>query len=307
MKWLLMITLILSFETFGEENMSKPEEVTTESKLEEQVKTQNEKENEMINFNSLKKILKNDILEGEVQKKVDTVQKIKEERKDAEISKNFFPTKDDIWGFLSEYWLIRSAQDLKWDFEKPDYGIKEAINTLFRSQALIEKRIKILIINSPNLSHLALPGNNNESIFLISLPFIRTLDLTKQEIALMVLEDYLRLEAGYFVKYVSTKELNDVLGKNYFGRTMDVKEINKVLQNYSDFVAKKGFTFQEQYEVTKKMDNLLRSQMNLWTSYGQLISKIDRLVKMNLMYEHYIKLYPSPEMQLKWLNPKESK
>lgn len=296
--------LLIGFrlESVAQEDMTKSENVLTE-----QVKTQPEKENEMINFKSLKKILKNDLLEGEVQKKVETVEKIKVERKDAEINKNFFPIKEDIWGFISEYWLIKSAQDLKWDFEKPDYGLKEAVNTIFRSQSLIEKKIKILIINSPNLSHLAIPGNNNESIFLISLPFIRSLDLTKQEIALMILEDYLRLEAGYFVKYVATKELNDVVGKNYFGRTMDIKEISKVHQNYNDFIAKKGFSFQEQYEITKKMDTLLRSQMNLWTAYGQMISKIDRLVKMNLMFEHYIKLYPSPEMQLKWLSPKESK
>lgn len=280
---------------------------TNMSKTEEMVKTQPEKESEMINFNSLKKILKNDLLEGEVQKKVETVEKIKEERKDAEISKNFFPTKEDFWGFISEYWLVQSAQELKWDFDKPDYGLKEAIINVFRTQSLIEKKLKILIINSPNLSHLAIPGHNNEAIFLISLPFIRSLDLTKQEIALMVLEDYLRLEAGYFVKYVSTKELSEILGKNFFGRSMDVKEVNKIVQNYNEFISKKGFSFQEQYEITKKMDSLLRSQMPLWTSYGQMISKIDRLVKMNLMFEHYIKLYPSPEMQLKWLNPKESK
>lgn len=298
MTWRLGIILFFCCHALAQDNMSKPEDM---------VKTQPEKENELINFNSLKKILKNDLLEGEVQKKVDTVEKIKEERKDAEISKNFFPTKEDIWGFISEYWLVKSAQDLKWDFEKPDYGLREAVITVFRSQSLIEKKIKILIINSPNLSHLAIPGNNNESIFLISLPFIRSLDLTKQEIALLLLEDYFRLEAGYFVKYVATKELNEVLGKNFFGRNMDIKEIDKVLQNYNDFIAKKGFSFQEQYEITKKMDTLLRSQMNLWTSYGQMISKIDRLVKMNLMFEHYIKLYPSPEMQLKWLNPKETK
>lgn len=295
---ILIGTFLFLFNSFAQDNMSKPEEM---------VKTQPEKESEMINFNSLKKILKNDLLEGEVQKKIETVEKIKEERKDAEISKNFFPTKEDIWGFISEYWLVQSAQDLKWDFEKPDYGLKEAVNTVFRSQSLIEKKIKILIINSPNLSHLAIPGNDNESIFLISLPFIRSLDLTKQEIALMILEDYLRLEAGYFLKYVSTKELSEVAGKNFSGRAMDVKEVSKIIKNYNEFIAKKGFTFQEQYEITKKMDTLLRSQMNLWTSYGQMISKIDRLVKMNLMFEHYIKLYPSPEMQLKWLNPKDSK
>lgn len=294
----LMAIIFYCLNLSAQSNMSKPEEM---------VKTQPEKENEMINFNSLKKILKNDLLEGEVQKKVETVERLKEERKDNEVSKNFFPTKEDFWGFISEYWLIQSAQDLKWDFDKPDYGLREAISNVFRSQSLIEKKLKILIINSPNLSHLAIPGHNNESIFIISLPFIRSLDLTKQEIALMVLEDYLRLEAGYFVKYVATKELNEILGKNFYGRSMDIKEINKIVQNYNEFISKKGFTFQEQYEITKKMDGLLRSQMPLWSSYGQMISKIDRLVKMNLMFEHYIKLYPSPEMQLKWLNPKESK
>ncbi|MFZ4712301.1 MAG: hypothetical protein ACOYL6_01200 [Bacteriovoracaceae bacterium] len=292
-KWLFLL-LIFSLASFAQEAEVTPIPVE---------KTQVEKEAENINFDSLKKVLKNDLLDKEVKKKVDIVQQIKVENKEKELQRFFYPVKEDFWSFFSELWLVKNIQDLKWDFEKPDYGLNEAVMNLFRSHGFLEKRIKILIINSPHLSHLGLPANGNESIYLISLPFIRSMDLSKQEIAMIILEDYLRLESGLLEKYIISKDLTESFGKSYAGKNIDQKVLNITLDKLTEFTLKKGFTFQEQFDITKKMDTLLKSNQQNWNTYIQLLNKMDKLVKMNLIFESHIKLYPSPEMQIKWLSP----
>lgn len=309
MKFLILFCLVLNsviaqdLSETETPNMSTPTPVATSAPE----KTQDEKEGDFINFNALKKIFKNDKLDKEVQKKVEVVQQIKEEKQEKEIQKYFYPIKEDFWGFITEYWLIQNVNELKWDFERPDYGIEESVSTLFRTHGIIEKKLKILIINSPNLTHLALPGMAEEPIFIISLPFMRTMDLTKQEIAVLLLEDFIRLEMNQLMNYISTKDLDNILGKNYQGKTMDMTYVKKCHDSLNDFLKNKGFTFQDQYDVTKKMDALLRGHLPHWNAYMTLLQKTDKLVKTNLMFENHIKLYPSPEMQMKWLNPKEKK
>lgn len=300
---LLLLFTIFQSVTFAQEATPVAEQKTPEISEKASEKSQEEKEAENINFDSLKKVLKNDLLDKEVKKKVNQVKMIKEDKQEKDLQRFFYPVNEDFWSFFSELWLVKNIQDLKWDFEKPDYGLNEAVINLFRSHGFLEKRFKILITNSPHLSHLGLPANGNEFIFLVSLPFIRSMDLTKQEIAMMILEDYLRLEAGLLKKYIVTKELSDTLGKSYAGKSIDQKILNTVLEKLTEFTLKKGFSFQEQFDITKKMDTLLKSNQTNWNTYIQFLNKVDKLVKMNLMYEGHVKLYPSPEMQIKWLSP----
>jgi hypothetical protein len=81
--------------------------------------------------------------------------------------------------------------------------------------------------------------------------------------------------------------------------------IEEILKNYNSQIMDKGFSFQQMFEVTKKMDAYLKSSPELWNSYFRLLSKIDRFIKSNNQFKEYIKLYPSPEMQVKWLSPEE--
>jgi hypothetical protein len=86
---------------------------------------------------------------------------------------------------------------------------------------------------------------------------------------------------------------------------MDKTAIENILGDYSNIVYKKGFNFQQQYETTKAMDRVLKSYPDIWSAYLRLLNKIDRLVKNNLLFKNYTKVYPSPEMQIQWLKPKE--
>lgn len=267
-------------------------------------KLQEEKELEVVNFKSIKKVLQQDGLSEAANKKKKQVLILKKEQKKVETQRFLYPTESELWGFLSEYWLIKNAQLLNWDFEKPDYGLDKSFRDTMESIGFYQKRFKILLINTPSVVRAALPGEN-ESILLMSVPFIRSLDLSKLEISLLLMEDYLRLEMGYFKKKVETEKFRKLSGTNFQGEKADVSMVEEMLKNYSQQVTLKGYTFQEQFEVTKKMDAYLKSNPELWNAYFRLLGKIDRFVKTNVQYKNYIKLYPSPEMQIKWLSPEE--
>jgi hypothetical protein len=54
------------------------------------------------------------------------------------------------------------------------------------------------------------------------------------------------------------------------------------------------------------MDKILKSDPPLWSAYLKMINKIDGLIKNNLLYKDYNKIYPSPQLQIKWLTPKKT-
>ena len=95
------------------------------------------------------------------------------------------------------------------------------------------------------------------------------------------------------------------IGKNFYGSKVNPKLFEKILEKYSDVMLKTGFNFQQQYEITKKMDAQLKSEPNLWSVYFKLYGKLERFMKSDLLYKNYIKIYPSPELQINWLSPKK--
>lgn len=267
-------------------------------------KLQEEKELEVVNFQNIKKVLQQDGLSEAALKKQKQVQVLKKEQKKIETQRYFYPSENELWGFVTEYWLIKNAQVLNWDFEKPDYGLDKSFSSMMENLGFYQKKYKILLLNTPSVVRAALPGNQ-ETILLLSVPFIRALDLSKLEISLLLLEDFLRLEQGYFKKNVETPKLSQLAGTNFEGKKPDLSMIEELLKNYSKQINEKGFTFQQQFEVTKKMDAYLKSNPELWNAYFRMLQKIDRFIKTNVQYKDYVKLYPSPEMQVKWLSPEE--
>jgi hypothetical protein len=268
-------------------------------------KLQEEKELEVINFKSIKQVLEQDGLSQSAAKKKKEVAILKKEQGKVEASRYLYPSDDVFWGFVSEYWLVKNAQLLGWDFEKPDYGLDSSFKQILEKLGFYQKKFKILLINTPSLVRAAVPGNENEMIFLLSVPFIRTLDLSKLEISLLLLEDFFRLENGYLKQTVSTEKMKTLLGESFQGKKPDLALLEEVTKNYTKQIFHKGYTFQQQFELTKKMDSFLKSHPDLWNSYFRMLGKIDRFTKTNLQYKDYVKLYPSPEMQVKWLSPEE--
>ncbi len=256
------------------------------------------------NFDSIKKVLKEDMLDGEAEKKAKKIQELASKKAAFEKSKYYVPSKDDFYSFLSEYWLVKNATLLKWDFQKPDYGLETSFKEFLEKLGHYNKKFKILILDSANIFHFALPSNPDEYIFLISLPFMRSLDLSKLEISLILYEDFRRLEKGDFKKFLESEELNKWIGSNFQGKKLDKTILANLHKKMDEFIFDKGYSFQTQFEITTTVGQTLRNEMTLWNSYYKLKQKIDDLVKTNLLFKKYNTLYPSTELQLNWLKPK---
>jgi hypothetical protein len=287
----ILITLSLSLNSFCADGEKK---------------SLQESENELIDFSSVRDYLKKDGLQEAAQKKEKAATKLKSKRLKRKMMKYDLPSNNVFWSFATEYWLVKNAPLIKWDFQKPDYGLKKSFTEFLERMGYYEKNFKILLVDTPNISHFSLPSNRNEKIFLMSVPFIRTLDLTKLEISLLLFEDMLRLEMGYFEKRLPAKKVKKLQNGNFYGKKLDVKAFDEIFKVYDETIYVKGFSFQEQFEVTKKMESYLKSDLRLLNAYMRLLTKIDELVKSNLLYTKYSKIYPSPELQLNWIRPKKS-
>lgn len=297
MKFITLICLIFScLSVYAQDAKSLRAALKSEESFEE-------KEQELIDYSNIKDVLKNDGLTKERVKREKLVKQIAIERKIITEGKYNYPTQENFWTFMSEFWLVKNAQQVSWDFPKPNYGIKEHFKALLEQLGYYNKSFKILIVNTPRIVHFGLPANKNEYIFLLSLPFIRTLDLTKEDLSLMLLEDFFRLEEGYFLSNLSAD--TSFLGTNFYKKKFAKAKIQKILSGYSDIIFSKGFNFQQQYDITKKMDNLLRSRRKLWEGYLRLLKKTKRIVKEDVLYKDYVKIYPSPDLQIKWLTPEK--
>ena len=283
MRLIFFITALLFTPLFGKE------------------KTVDEKKAELLDFKSIKNILKNDQLEKVVKAKKIALSKVVKKRV-VKVEKSYaIPSEEEIWNFLTEYWLVLNVQKLKWDFKKPDYGIHKHFESFLEKMSFLEKKFKVLIIDTPLITHFSLPANKNEYIFLLSLPFMRTLDLTKQEISILLFEDFIRMNKGYFKEFVSLKDFKSHLGKTFKKGKFKKQDFIKVHQRYNQFIFKKGFNFQQQFDVTKEVNNYLKGYPEYQSIYVKLLRKINYLVRNKKNYRSYVNIYPSPELQLNWL------
>lgn len=297
---IFILLFIFVFSALAQENSIKDENL---EKVNGDNNTFEEKEQQLIDYSNIKNVLKSDGLVKQKEKKEELVKQIKVARKEISTGKYNYPETDDFWSFMSELWLVKNAPQLSWDFPKPEYGIDVAFKNLLEKLGYYNKSFKILIINSPNVIHFGLPAGKNSYIFLISLPFMRSLDLTKVDISLVLLEDFFRVERGDFIENLKIE--TTLLGTNFHGKEVDKSYLKKVLDAYTRVIFKEGFNFQQQYEVTKMMDQVLKADPNLWGAYFRVINKIDRFIKSDLLYQNYLKIYPSPELQIQWLTPKK--
>ena len=151
----------------------------TISALSQTSKLQEEKELEVVNFKSIKKVLQQDGLSQSAKMKTKQVAVLKIEQTNLEVNRFNYPKEDELWGFVSEYWLVKNAQLLGWDFEKPDYGLEASFRKTLESLGFYQKKFKILLVNTPTLVRASVPGSEGEMILLLSVPFIRSLDLRK--------------------------------------------------------------------------------------------------------------------------------
>lgn len=263
---------------------------------------QEQREDAVIDYTSIRSLLKKDGLEDYQKNKSNKLKKIVTAKKEIEKERSLYPSEAEFFSFFSNYWLAKKASLLRWDFSKPDYGIAENFKSLLEKIGLIKRKFSILVINTPEVTHFALPSNPNEYIFVISLPFMKALDLSKEDISLILLEDMLRIDQKLFVNAIQL-DLKFIGGPIKSDHQALLKQHTMLLNEYDRIVYKRGFNFQEQYKTTKLMDSYLKPDPILWSTYIKLLNKINKLVKTNLLFKSYNQIYPSPQMQIKWLSP----
>lgn len=307
-KFFLLIGALLfcTGNLLAEEETKKESSENKESVKENGKDKKDSETKELLDFSKIKDIIQKDGLTDELKRKEEEKRKLLDEQNLKEMKRFNVPTQDVFWSFFSEYWLVKRATVLKWDIHKPDFELEKAFAAYLESQGIYEKRIKILLMDSTAVAHAALPSNQDEFIFILSLPFIRTLDLSKVEISLLLFEDYVRMRKDHFKNFVISKELEVYLGSNFSGKAFDKKLVEAHLKKYDQLLFEKGFSFQDQFETTKEMDVLLKSDLKMWNTYLTLLEKIDDLTKKNELYRKYSQIYPSPELQLSWLKPKST-
>ena len=202
-------------------------------------------------------------------------------------------TEDEFWDLVTHLWLVKRESKLKWDFEKVDYGVNHIFESLLNKLNITGKGYKILYLNTLLIPHLGI-STGKEYILLISKPFIESLDLSKQEISLLLLDEYIRLKLNTLTNKINER-LNSSIDANN-----DLFE--KYLTILDDQLFSKGFSFQDQYNLTKEVSSHLKNDPKIASLYGRLNSKIKKTIEIDNIYSSYSKLYPSPEMREVWLS-----
>ena len=261
----------------------------------------NSNSKKIIDFSLIKDVIQSDGLKKRVENIKNKNRKSKAQKQKKIDLKFQIPGEKEFWSFFSEYWLIKNRKVLQWDFEKPDFGITSAFNELLNKLEIKDKSFKIILINSHILTHFALPANLNQYIFILSLPFIRQVKLSNVDIAILLLEDMIRSDIGLMKKSVLYQNKFNILGANLKNSSINKMTFETLLKKYDEKIYEKGYSFQDQFLVTKEIGKMVEKYKKINQSYIRMLSKIDFAIKSGHSLSHYNKVYPSPEMQLKWL------
>ncbi|MDH4469011.1 MAG: hypothetical protein QE271_13210 [Bacteriovoracaceae bacterium] len=265
-------------------------------------KIEEEEKLEELKFQELKDVIKRDKLAKEAKKLLEQRQALKKTRSKLEMDRFFYPSEEDFWKMVTELWLTKNAVKLKWEFEKSDLGIGMAFKKVLEDLGIRNLSVRLLVLNSYEVPHMILPSKSEEAIFLLSLPFIREMDLSKVEISLLLIEDYWRWKNKLFFDQVTEKGYQKKLGTKMDPKKRDVVFVGKLLDSMSDFVFNVGYTFDQQYNVTKQMKDLLNTNKLYTKAYEALLKKRQEIVIKQNKFNDYSRRYPSPEMQLKWFS-----
>jgi len=265
--------------------------------------TQDSAEISSPSFDRIKSVLANDDLSAEARKNKQIEEKQKADKQRALVKKFDLPSSSDFWDLMSELWIVKNTPILKWDIEKPDYGIRESFSNFLQSVGMPNRKFRLLLTDSPTIPHLILPSRTSEYVIILSIPFMRSMDLSKTEISILLFEDIIRIEKAYFQKFVADDQVTKLIGSNFYGKKIPDDAVTSVLAKYDKFIFDKGYDFQQQFEITMTVVKILNQDAKYLEAYKSLLNKIGDITKTQSQYREYSKIYPSPDMQLKWILP----
>lgn len=244
--------------------------------------------------NKLKEILKNDHIKqgakrSQVQKKVKQTQKMK--------GSKGIVGKSDLRKVIKNLWLIRNNFVLKWDKKLPDYGLKDTISEIFLAFGVKGFKYKVLFVHTNLITHQMIQVSGKEFIFIVSKVFAEQLDLSKQEISLLLLESYVR--ATNDMHRTNFREFSPKKGENL------KEKINQYIEENLKHMDSEIFNYQGSFEsediVLKNIFNGLSSKKNFLKIYKRMLGKINELLRNDARFKYFSSRFPSPEIKLNWL------
>ena len=304
-KFIILFIFLVSFFTENQ-NLLISNSIAADNESMATTETKNEKKSEEL-FPNLEELIKKDKLEKSLAEKNAIQKKIESEIKKEEEKKEYFPKLNESWSLISEYYLVKNISKIPWDFEKPDYGIIVPFQFLLERLGYLNVKVKILLLNTPIIPHAALPSNRGEFILLISIPFIRSMDLSKIEISLLLLSDFLRALDGEFINKINLDEKDQQVFGNVINEKIDMSVIYKILKRYDEVLFKIGFADKNNSLVKEKLDPILKPYPELWATYIKLLNKIQNLISQDNLYSHYHEIYGSPKNMIELIDPTKKK
>jgi hypothetical protein len=260
-------------------------------------------ENKVVNFESIRRLLSQDFLQDSKGKREEKADSLKKEREEIELKTWDFPTESDFWPLFSEYWVVVNTNYLKWDFKTPEFGIREALETLLQEVGLYEIRFRILLTNTTSPAHMAMPSSPNDVFFILSVPFIRASGFSADEISLLLLEDWFRNKRDFLKNHLASEGVKPLIGANFKGKDFP-KWFQPLDTSLKKFIADKGLGFNQQFLVTTDMETTLKTNSTRLQSYKDILRKMDVFLKDNVVYGGLLRMYPTPKMQIGWLGGK---
>ena len=244
--------------------------------------------------NSLKAILKNDMLEKSNQEK--KVNKFRKKTKKVSNANDIIDNKE-LERVIKNLWLIRNNLVLKWDKKLPDYGLKEVFEQTFKDFGIKSFNYKILFVHTNMVTHQMLKLSANEYVFVISKVLAELLDLSKQEISLLALEAYVRRDLDQ--EHLNGLTFSSLPGKNLKNELNEY--IQKKLVEMDSMILNYKGSFSSEKKVLKNIFNGLSSQKGYLKAYRRMLGKVNELLRNDARFKFIASRYPSPEIKINWL------
>ena len=213
-----------------------------------------------------------------------------------------YPSFEDFWKFASEYWLVKNIDKIKWDQGSDASEVKKNFQLLLNDLGIEGIKLKVFIFPTDRHPHFVLPRSDREFVFLISQKFIEASRLNPKQLSYLLLEELIRIQQGYLFDFFKDDSFVKNLGESfYINKRPAMGDFEKLMTKISIFYLEHGFSFENEYRVTKSICKKLSDKpvrLKAYRNYFEsLKSQIDAIHK---VFVDYKKLYPGFEMKHLW-------
>lgn len=213
-----------------------------------------------------------------------------------------YPSFEDFWKFASEYWLVKNIDKIKWDQGADASELKKNFQILLGDLGIEDIKVKVFIFPTDRHPHFVLPRSDKEFIFLVSQKFIEAAGLSVKQLSYLLLEELIRIQNGYLFEFFKDDSFVKNLGESfYINKRPDMGEFEKLMTKISIFYLEHGFSFENEYRVTKAICKKIGNKTIRLKGYRNYFEAVkNRIDDIHKVFVDYKKLYPGFEMKHLW-------